>query len=107
MGAFCPMVTITFPDRNTEKRALAFLLCRFSGRVLRSGEHLVPEAALEALAGQNIEFTVRGKASGKRPMAAIDEENAASIALLQSWLEEDATGDPEELRKAQEELDEF
>mgnify|MGYP001194381781 CR=1 FL=1 len=44
------MVTILFPDRATEKRALEFLLGRFSGRVLRSGEHLVPEAALEALA---------------------------------------------------------
>lgn len=55
------MVTITFPDRETEKRALAFLLGRFSGRVFRSGEHLVPEAALEALADQNIPFTVKGK----------------------------------------------
>jgi hypothetical protein len=58
-----PMVIVTFPDRETEKRALAFLLGRFSGRVLQSGEHLVPEAALEALAGQNIPFTVKGKAS--------------------------------------------
>jgi hypothetical protein len=40
------MVTVTFPDRATEKRALAFLLVRFSGRVLRSGEHLVPVAVL-------------------------------------------------------------
>lgn len=57
------MVTITFPDREVEKKALAFLLGRFSGRVLRSGEHLVPEAeaALEALADQNIPFTVQGK----------------------------------------------
>lgn len=55
------MVTITFADRATEKRALAFLLGRFSGRVLRSGEHLVPEAALEELAEQNIPFTVTGK----------------------------------------------
>jgi hypothetical protein len=56
------MVTITFSDRETEKRALAFLLGRFSGRhVLRSGEHLIPEAALEALADQNIPFTVKGK----------------------------------------------
>src|SRR5438128_12690954 len=51
------MITITFLDRETEKRALAFLIGRFSGRVLRSGEHLVPEAALEALADQNIPFT--------------------------------------------------
>ena len=65
------MITITFPDRNTEKRALAFLLGRFSGRVLRSGEHLVPEAALEALADQNIPFTVKGKATYEQQVAAI------------------------------------
>jgi len=65
------MVTITFPDRDTEKRALAFLLGRFSGRVLRSGEHLVPEAALEALAGQRIPFSVKGKATYTEQLAAI------------------------------------
>jgi hypothetical protein len=61
------MVAITFPDRNAEKRALAFLLGRFSGRVLRTGEHLVPEAALEALADQNIPFR------GGRLLAAGDD----------------------------------
>jgi hypothetical protein len=65
------MVTITFSDRETEKRALAFLIGRFSGRVLRSGEHLVPEAALEALADQNIPFTVQGKATYEQQMAAL------------------------------------
>ena len=55
------MVTITFSDREKEKRALGFLIGHFSGRVLRSGEHVVPEAALEALAEQNIHFTVLGK----------------------------------------------
>jgi hypothetical protein len=57
------MVTITFPDRETEKRALAFLIGRFSGRVVRSGDHLVPQAALEALADRNIPFTVDGRTS--------------------------------------------
>lgn len=65
------MVTIAFPNREAEKRALAFLLGRFSGRVLRSGEHLVPEAALEALADQNIPFTVKGKATYEQQLAAI------------------------------------
>jgi len=65
------MVTITFSDRKTEKRALAFLLGRFSGRVLRSGEHLIPEAALEALADQNIPFNVKGKTTYEQQMAAI------------------------------------
>jgi len=57
------MVIITFQNRPTERKALAFLLGRFSGRVLKSGEHLVPEAALEALADQNIPFSVKGKPS--------------------------------------------
>lgn len=65
------MVTITFADRATEKRALAYLIGRFSGKVLRSGEHLVPEAALEALADQNIPFSVKGKATYEQQMAAI------------------------------------
>jgi len=65
------MVTITFPDRDTEKPALAYLIGRFSGRVLRSGEHLVPEAALEALAVQSISFTVRGVATYEQQVSAI------------------------------------
>lgn len=65
------MVTITFPDRDTEKRALAYLIGRFSGRVLRSGEHLVPEGALEALADQNIPFAVQGKTTYEQQVAAI------------------------------------
>ncbi len=35
------------------------------------------------------------------------EEQDPTIALLQSWLDEDATDDPEEIRRAQEELDAF
>jgi len=65
------VVTIRFTDRETEKRALAFLLGRFSGRVLRTGEHLVPEAALEALADQNIAFKVEGKTTYEQQLAAI------------------------------------
>ena len=55
------MVIVTFPDRATERRALAFLLGRFYGRVLESGENLVPEEALEALAEENIPFSVRAR----------------------------------------------
>jgi hypothetical protein len=65
------MVTITFPDRETEKRALGFMLGRFSGRVTRSGEHIVPEAALEALADQNIPFAVKGKTTYEQQLAAV------------------------------------
>jgi hypothetical protein len=65
------MITITFPNRDVEKRAVGFLLGRFSGRVLKSGEHLVPEAALEALADQGISFTVQGKATYEQQVAAL------------------------------------
>ena len=65
------MVSISFPDPDAEKRALAFLIGRFSGHVLQSGEHLVPEAALEALAQQDIPFTVKGKATYEQQVAAI------------------------------------
>ena len=73
------MVTITFPDRETEKRALGFLLGRFSGRVLKSGEHLVPEAALEALADQNIPFSVKGKSTYEQQIAALRDIASATI----------------------------
>ena len=73
------MITIKFPDRETEKRALGFLLGRFSGRVLKSGEHLVPEAALEALADQNISFTVEGKSTYEQQIAPIRDSSPTPI----------------------------
>jgi hypothetical protein len=73
------MITITFPDRETEKRALAFLLGRFSGHVMRTGEHLVPEAALEALADQSIPFAVHGKATYEQQVAAIRGAASSSV----------------------------
>jgi len=73
------MITITFPDRETEKRALGFLLGRFSGRVLKSGEHVVPEAALEALADQYIPFTVQGKSTYEQQIAAFRDTAPVTI----------------------------
>ena len=65
------MITITFPNREAEKQALAFLLGRFSGRVLKTGEHLVPEAALEALADRSIPFSVQGKSTYDQQIAPV------------------------------------
>lgn len=73
------MVVITFPDRPTERKALGFLLGRFSGRVLKTGEHLVPEAALEALADQNIPFSVKGKPTYEQQVAAVRGAPAAPV----------------------------
>jgi hypothetical protein len=73
------MVVITFPDSETQKKALGFLLGRFSGKVLKSGEHLVPEAALGALADQNIPFMVHGKASYAKQIAALRGAATGSV----------------------------
>ncbi len=73
------MVTITFADRETEKRAIGFLLGRFSGRVLKSGEHQVPEEALAALADSNIPFMVKGKTTYEQQMAAIRSAAAPAV----------------------------
>ena len=73
------MIVITFPDAETQKKALGFLLGRFSGKVLKNGEHLVPEAALGALADKGISFTVHGKASYEKQIAAL--RSAASGAV--------------------------
>lgn len=55
------MVVITFPTREEKRRAVGFLAGRFWARLFRSGEVIVPEAALEALAAENFTFTVVGK----------------------------------------------
>jgi hypothetical protein len=65
------MVIITFPDKETQRKGLGFLLGRFSGQALKSGEVIVPEAALAALAGENISYTVQGKATYEKQVAAL------------------------------------
>jgi hypothetical protein len=73
------MVTIKFPDTQTQDRAVGFLARAFSGRVLRSGEVIVPEAALEALAEKNFSFTVIGKTTYEQELAAVRGDGASSI----------------------------
>ena len=73
------MVVITFPDAETRKKAVGFLLGRFSGRILKSGEHIVPEAALAALAEKGITFTVHGKASYEKQVEALRGTASGSV----------------------------
>jgi hypothetical protein len=73
------MVVITFPDSDTQKKALGFLLGRFSGKVLKSGEHIVPEAALEALAERGLTFTVLGKASYEKQVSALRSATSGPV----------------------------
>jgi len=45
--------------------------------------------------------------TGASPSSAIDAENQAAIDLLQSWLQQEATDDPEAIRRADEEVEEL
>jgi hypothetical protein len=54
------MITIRFPDFEMKRRALGFLAGRFSFTTWASGEVLVPDSALSALAYERISFTVEG-----------------------------------------------
>jgi hypothetical protein len=73
------VVVITFPDAETQKKAVGFLLGRFSGKVLKSGEHIVPEAALAALAEKGVTFTVHGKASYEKQVAALRSTTSGTV----------------------------
>ena len=73
------MVVITFPDTATQKKALGFLLGRFAGKVLKNGEHIVPENALVAIAAQGISFTVVGKASYEKQIAALRSAASGTV----------------------------
>lgn len=53
-------IRIRFSDSDTEIRALGFLAGRFSFTSWETGETLVPETALAALAVKGISFTTLG-----------------------------------------------
>ena len=64
------MITIRFSDRDTRLKALGFLMARFAGRALKTGEVLVPEPALQALAQEGYEFTVLGRSTYEQQITA-------------------------------------
>lgn len=55
------MIRIRFSDASKKREALGFLPGRFSFKSWASGEMLVSEAALGALAQQDISFEVIGR----------------------------------------------
>lgn len=57
------MIIIRFSDDESKLRGLGFLAGRYSCKSWRTGETMVPEAALEALAFKGIRFSVEGRAT--------------------------------------------
>ena len=57
------MVCIRFTNPADEKRALGWLCGRFSFTTYQSGETIVPELAVAALAAEDLRFAVEGQAT--------------------------------------------
>lgn len=57
------MVIIQFEDSETEKRALDFLVGRYSFKTWANGDLMLPEAALGQLAVEGIPFRAKGRAT--------------------------------------------
>lgn len=67
------MVLISFPDTKMERKALGFLAKRFPLTRWASGQTLVPEPAMTALATEGIVFTVEGR------LCAADSDDSKSF----------------------------
>jgi len=63
------MIAIRFSDAETKRRALGYLAGRFSFKSSVTGEMLVPENALPALAVEGIPFLVEGPATYEQILA--------------------------------------
>ena len=57
------MVIIRFDEEETEKKALDFLIGRYSFKTWANGDLMLPEQALGALAAEGVTFRVRGPAT--------------------------------------------
>lgn len=72
------MIIIRFPDDASERRALGWLVGRYSFKTWSNGETLVPNAALPALAVEGIRFIVEGPATYERLIPATLRDPAAT-----------------------------
>jgi hypothetical protein len=57
------MTIIRFPDADTERRGLGYLIGRFSFKSWANGETILPDESLPFLAREGIQFKVEGPAT--------------------------------------------
>ncbi len=72
------MVIVRFATVEMRRRALGYLLGRFSGRSWATGEVLVPEPALQHLAAEGIVFSVEGAGTYDRILRLNERANASA-----------------------------
>jgi hypothetical protein len=73
------MICIRFFDSDAERRALGYLAGRFSFKSSASGETLVPEEALRALAREGIRFAVEGPATYEQLVSPLRDSSAHTV----------------------------
>jgi hypothetical protein len=73
------MIRIRFTERAAKRRALQFLLGRFSFKSWKTGEMIVPEAALAEMAREGITYVVEGPATYAEQIAAFRNPAAAAV----------------------------
>jgi len=73
------MVIIRFDDSDTEKRALDYLVGRYSFKTWANGDLMVPEAALGGLAGEGLAFRVQGPATYEHFLPPLRNPTAAAV----------------------------
>jgi len=73
------MIRIRFTDSTTERRALGYMVGRFSFKTFDNGITIVTEAALVHLARKGIPFLVEGPATYEQIIPAVRVPAAASV----------------------------
>ena len=73
------MVIIRFDDTETEKKALDFLIGRFSFKTWANGDLMLPEPALGHLASEGICFHVKGRATYEHYLPALRNSTPAPV----------------------------
>jgi hypothetical protein len=73
------MIRIRFADDSEKRRALGFLAGRYSFKSWATGEMLVPDYALPALAREGISFLVEGPATYEQIVSALRTASASAV----------------------------
>jgi hypothetical protein len=73
------MIIIRFADTVVERRALGFLAGRFSFKTWSTGDLMVPEQALPALAVAGIPFFVQGPATYEQLTEKLGDPAASAV----------------------------
>ncbi len=73
------MVIIRFDNEETEKRAMDYLVDRYSFKTWANGDLMLPELALGDLASEGISFHVKGPATYEHFLPPVRDPASAPV----------------------------